>query len=74
MVGYFYDGVLYGPRYVYEAFPPLLLLTGRGLHVLGEVAGDALERLRQPRLAGDVAAHALFIAFVIPDLLFYFPR
>jgi Dolichyl-phosphate-mannose-protein mannosyltransferase len=74
MVGYFYNGVLFGPRYVYEALPPLLLLTGRGLHVLGEVAGDALARLRRPRLAGDVAAHALFIAFVIPDLLFYLPR
>jgi hypothetical protein len=73
-VGYFYNGVLYGPRYVYEALPPLLLLTGRGISVLGEVAGDALSRLRRPRLAGCLAAHALLIAFMVPDLLFYLPR
>ena len=30
-VGYFYNGVVYGPRYAYEALPPLLIVITGGL-------------------------------------------
>jgi hypothetical protein len=37
-VGYFYHGIALGPRYYFEAMPWLLLLGGRGIVVLAEVA------------------------------------
>jgi hypothetical protein len=37
-VGYFYHGIALGPRYYFEAVPYLLLLAGRGVQVLSELA------------------------------------
>jgi hypothetical protein len=37
-VGYFYSGISLGPRYYFEAVPWLLLLAGRGVQVLAQVA------------------------------------
>jgi hypothetical protein len=37
-VAYFYHGIALGPRYYFEALPWLLLLGGRGVVVLAEVA------------------------------------
>jgi hypothetical protein len=73
-VGYFYNGVMYGPRYVYEALPALLLLAARGVQVLGDIAGDVLAALHRPRQAGRVAAHVILAACILPNLLFYLPR
>jgi hypothetical protein len=41
-VGYFYSGISLGPRYYFEAVPWLLLLAGRGVEVLAEVARSRL--------------------------------
>lgn len=39
-VFYWADGIMYGPRYYYEALPMLLLLSARGLAVLVGIVGD----------------------------------
>ncbi len=41
-VGYFYHGVALGPRYYFEAVPYMLLLAGRGVQVLAQVARSRL--------------------------------
>jgi hypothetical protein len=73
-IGYFYHGVMYGPRYVYEAAPTLLLLTARGVQVLGDVSATILAALQRPRTGGHIAAHAILIACIMPNLFFYLPR
>ena len=37
-VAYFYHGIALGPRYYFEAVPYMLLLAGRGVQVLAQVA------------------------------------
>jgi len=39
---YFYHGIALGPRYYFEAMPWLLLLAGRGVQTLAEVAGSRI--------------------------------
>jgi hypothetical protein len=39
-IGYFYHGIYLGPRYVCDALPFLLILTARGMVVLGQVGRD----------------------------------
>jgi hypothetical protein len=51
---------IYGPRYWYEALPFLLLLSGRGLQLLGQGAA---------RLLGGAAAAARAAAWVVPLVL-----
>ncbi len=60
-VAYFYHGIALGPRYYFEALPWLLLLGGRGIVVLAEVAHS--------RLAAGVAIALLSLNTV----LFYVP-
>jgi hypothetical protein len=73
-MGYFYNGVAIGPRYYYEAVPALLLLTARGVQVLGQGADALLSSLGRSRLAGPLAAHLVLVALILPDLFFYLPR
>lgn len=42
-IGYFYHGIYLGPRYVFDALPFLLMLTARGIVVLGQVGSDVGE-------------------------------
>jgi len=66
MVGYFFwwaDGVMYGPRFYFEAMGPLLLLSGRGLHVLAQ-AGSA---------PGRVLAPAMLVVLVAGATALYLP-
>jgi hypothetical protein len=65
---------MYGPRYVYEAIPVLLLLTARGVQILRDVSATILAALQQPGTAGHIAAHAILIACIVPNLFFYLPR
>ncbi len=74
LVGYYKNGILIGPRYCYEAVPALLLLTARGVQVLGEVVGDLLLHARRWQAAGPFAAYAILIALILPNLFFYLPR
>jgi hypothetical protein len=60
-VGYFYHGIALGPRYYFEAMPWLLLLGGRGVVVLAEVARSR------------IAAAALVGALTLNTFLFYLP-
>lgn len=73
-VPYYSSGVAIGPRYLYEAIPALLLMTARGLVVLGAEAGVVLGLVRRPRWAGPLAAWIVLIALIAPDLFFYMPR
>jgi len=50
---YWADGVMYGPRYYYEALPALLLLTARGVQETYRWLGACLGRNRARR-DGDV--------------------
>ena len=58
---YFYHGIALGPRYYFEAMPWLLLLGGRGVQVLAEVA--------RSRAAAAVVVSLLCLNTV----LFYLP-
>ncbi|HET6318297.1 MAG TPA: hypothetical protein VFG86_17730, partial [Chloroflexota bacterium] len=60
-IGYYYHGIVLGPRYYFEALPWLLLLGGRGVVVLAEVAHS--------RVAAGVAIALLSLNTV----LFYAP-
>jgi hypothetical protein len=58
---YFYHGIALGPRYYFEALPWLLLLAGRGVQRLIEVAGSTL------------AVALLLGALCLNTVLFYVP-
>jgi len=58
--GYFYHGIVYGPRYYYEALPFLVLLTARGFRVMA-----------RPRWAGPLALLAVLMAC---NVFYYLPR
>lgn len=51
-------GVMYGPRYWYEAMPFLLLLAARGAERAGDVIAGWVSWLRPPAPAPATAAHA----------------
>jgi hypothetical protein len=61
-VAYFYHGIALGPRYYFDALPWLLLLAGRGVQSLAEVA-------RGSRLAAALVVGPLCVY----GLLFYLP-
>src|SRR5579859_274136 len=56
-IGYFYHGIYLGPRYVFDTLPFLLMLTARGIVVLGQVgnqvAGAVERRLAAGRRQGQ---------------------
>lgn len=76
-VGYFYHGIAFGPRYLFESLPAYILLTARGVHTAAALAARFLERSVGPPLAriggtgGALAALALLCAC---NLAFYLPR
>lgn len=73
-VGYFYNGVTYGPRYVYEALPPLLILIAGGLCALSRRLRDLLAAHgHDPRAAAPAVALVVAILF-IPTATMVLPR
>jgi hypothetical protein len=58
------DGIMYGPRFYYEGFGFLLLLTARGVETATELAGAAFSRRRQSQ-TNLVLAPALVVAAVV---------
>jgi hypothetical protein len=64
-VAYWAAGIMYGPRYYYAALPAFLLLTGRGVVMLGRRLGGR---------SGRWVAVGLAAAFVVGNLLFYLPE
>ncbi len=59
-VSYWTTGIMFGPRYYYAALPALLLLTARGIQVLGSQFGRA-------------ATASVVAALVILVLVLYWP-
>ncbi len=73
-IAYFYHGVAIGPRYYYATIPSLLLLSARGLTVLGDTTGALLVLWRRNHLGGPIAAHAILLIFIAANVTFYLPR
>jgi len=80
-VFYWTDGIMYGPRYYYEALPMLLLLSARGLAALVGLAGDLAtsrigQRLAPPwsyRTIGWGLVAFLVVALISHNLVHYLP-
>lgn len=63
---YWAPGEMYGPRYLYEALPPLLILSARGVLLGAQLLAPRLARLPVPRIAWSAATVlALFAAVVL---------
>ncbi len=73
-IGYYANGIAIGPRYYYEAVPVLLLLSARGIMVLGEAAGDMLGRLGRAWSSGPIAAIIVLVTLIAANVVFYLPR
>lgn len=50
-VGYFYHGIVLGPRYYFEALPSMVLLAARGFATLGAMVESLMGGLRSCRQA-----------------------
>lgn len=59
---------IYGPRYWYEGMPFLLLIAGRGLDLLGRVAGAGLSSARAAAQVRWLAPGVLFALFTLYNL------
>jgi hypothetical protein len=84
-VGYFFNGIYLGPRYLFESLPFLLILTARGIFTLGGAARDVRRMVRawigiQPNVTSGLLSSAslatvgLIIALVACSVLYYIPR
>lgn len=76
-MGYFYSGVVFGPRYLYESFPAYVILTARGIVEVAALSAAVLARLLHPpqaRAAGWAGVVLVFAALCANDLAFYLPR
>jgi hypothetical protein len=75
-VGYYYHGIVLGPRYYFEALPSFVILTARGFGALTDsvtgwlVAVGRLDAWWRARLATMLIAAALFAC----NLLYFLPR
>jgi hypothetical protein len=85
-IGYFYHGIYLGPRYLFEDLPFLLLLSARGIVLLGA------RGIQQARAAARWLAHtpadstsgrqarlslvtlAIVGALILSNLIYYLPR
>ena len=72
---YWAPGLMYGPRYYYEALPSLLLLTSRGAFELARLPCRIWPtfRLTRDREIGVLFPAALLLSLVIFSLRFYLP-
>ncbi|MBV9281272.1 MAG: glycosyltransferase family 39 protein [Chloroflexi bacterium] len=72
---YWAPGLMYGPRYYYEALPALLLLTARGVVELGRLPLRVWPAFRPGRHpgAGAVLPAVLILGLVSFNLWFYLP-
>ncbi len=68
-VGYFYHGIYLGPRYLFETLPFLLILTARGILMLG-ATGKEVSKMIVARLATII----LLISLITCNLLYFMPR
>ena len=73
-VGYFYNGVVYGPRYAYEALSPLLILIAGGLSALGYRLREVLAALGQDHRGATLAIMVVLVALFLPTVTMVLPR
>ncbi len=74
-VGYFYHGIALGPRYLYESLPALVLLTARGIEVMGYTVNSwAQSLLRRPVRVGWLSTHMLVGLLISANLIYFLPR
>ncbi len=84
-IGYFYHGIYLGPRYLYEDLPFLLILSARGILLLGawgleggRTAARHLSAVKEPLLqkrpALSLSVLALVSALILCNVIYYLPR
>ena len=84
-IGYFYNGIYLGPRYLFESLPFLLILTARGIFTLGSATIDVSRMVRtwigiQPKVTSSLLSGAslatigLIIALVASSVFYYIQR
>ena len=74
---YFYHGIAFGPRYLFESLPAYVVLTARGVVEVAALSTLAVRRLvgwRTARAGGAAAVAIVLIALVACNLRFYLPR
>jgi hypothetical protein len=78
-IGYFYHGIYLGPRYLFEDLPFLLILSARGIVLLGAWGGENARRFahvitsRQPARTSLVTL-AIVGTLILCNLIYYLPR
>jgi len=75
-VGFYYHGIVFGPRYYYDALPAMVLLAASGFASTARWAGWLLRRARRRSPHGEVvtATLALVVALVACNALYFAPR
>ena len=74
---YFYHGIAFGPRYLFESLPAYVVLTARGLVEAATLATLAVRRLagwRSARVGGATGVGLVLVALIACNLHFYLPR
>ena len=73
---YYYHGIVFGPRYYFEALPALAILTARGFIALAASVADWLTRvgLRGAPVRAWQATAVLVVALFACNALYFLPR
>jgi len=74
---YFYHGIALGPRYYFDAFPSMVLLTARGFAVLTALLASLVQAMigrRDWHGRGRLVSLALCAALLACNLLYFSPR
>lgn len=78
-IGYFYHGIYLGPRYLFEDLPFLLILSARGILILGAWGVENARRFahtttsRKPARASLITL-AIVGTLILCNLIYYQPR
>jgi hypothetical protein len=78
-IGYFYHGIYLGPRYLFEDLPFFLILSARGILILGAWGVENARRFahvitsRKPARLSLVTL-AIVSALILCNLIYYLPR
>jgi hypothetical protein len=72
----FYHGIVFGPRYYFEALPAFAVLSARGFSVLSETVGAWLDRIgaRDGPARARLAAGAIGAALLTCNAVYFLPR
>lgn len=74
-IAYFYHGIALGPRYLFEAFPAMVLLASRGIVVLNHCCLGRERRVPADRTVAMAPAVIVAVAaLLLCDLLYFIPQ